>query len=232
MTTNRYAPLIAVCALSLALAACQKQGAAPDAAPAAPAAAASASPAAAPATAPAASTPAPTDTAPMTTEIPQGFSSYASESIGDGKQCVAGATRDEDGMNQRPVAYVAQTSGKPVWTKSLDLPADTYQSRATHCVREGDAVYVLLQSDTQPEQTLSQTLLKVVKLSLDNGAVQASGDVAVPGAQGAYSAFVEEGAQHLRWDNGALQVTGQYFSLGDPDKRSDFHATLKADLTH
>ncbi|MGH8082811.1 MAG: hypothetical protein ACREP7_19695 [Lysobacter sp.] len=234
MTTTRYAPLIALCAVSLSLIGCDKRGDAPAAAPSATEAAPAAAPAAAntaPA-APAANTPAPTDTAPMSTEIPQGFSSYASESIGDGKQCVAGATRDEDGMNQRPVAYVAQTAGKPLWTKSLELPSDTYQSRATHCVREGDAVYVLLQSDTQPEQTLSQTLLKVVKLNLADGAVQASGEVPVAGASGAYSAFVEEGAQHLRWSDGALQVSGQFFSLDAPDKRSDFKATLKADLTH
>ena len=238
MTTHRYAPLIALCALSLALTACDKNKSDTTApAPSAPTTAATTTPAtpdagAATAATPAASTPAPTDTAPMSTEIPQGFSSYASESIGEGKQCVAGATRDEDGMNQRPVAYVAQTSGKPIWSKSLDLPSDTYQSRATHCLREGDAVYVLLQSDTQQEQTLSQTLLKVVKLDLANGSVQASGDVAVAGAKGAYSAFVEEGSQHLRWNNGALVVSGQYFTLEDPDKRSEFQTTLKADLTH
>ncbi|MGO1069112.1 hypothetical protein [Lysobacter sp. CA199] len=216
MTLHRYAALIALCVVSLAPAGCARHDA-----PAAPSAAQAAADGATPAS----------GSAPVPAEIPQGFSSYASESIGDNKQCVAGASRDEDGMNQRPVAYLAETSGKPIWTKTLDLPADTYQSRATHCVREGKAIYVLLQSDTRPEQNLSQTLLKVVKLNLADGAVLGSGDVVVPGAQGAYSAFVEEGAQHLSWNDGGLRIAGQYFSLDAPDRRSDFQAVLKPDLS-
>ncbi|MEH6420838.1 hypothetical protein [Pseudomonas sp. CGJS7] len=212
MTFNRYLFPIAVCAL--ALAGCGKPADAP--APAA-ATASKASAAAAP-------------SAPVSAEIPRGFSSYASESIGDNKQCVAGASLDDDGMNQRPVAYVAQTSGKPIWAKTLDLPAETYQSRATHCLRQGDTVYVLLQSDTQPQQTLSQTSLKVIKLSLADGAVQGSGDIAVPGAQGAYSAWVEEGAQHMSWQDGGLRIVGQYFALDAPDQRSAFQVALKPEL--
>lgn len=221
MTMNRYAPLIVVCALSSIAAGCK-----PATDPSAPAQTDEATVATA-----SAAIPASTDTAAMTTDIPQGFSSYASESIGDGKQCVAGATRDEDGMNQRPVAYLAQTSGKPIWTRSLDLPADTYQSRATHCVLGGDSIYVLLQSDTQPAQTTSQTLLKVVRLGLSDGAVRGSGDVVVDGVDGAYSAFADEGAQRLRWENDGVHVSGEYFRLDDPDRRIAFQATLKSDLS-
>ncbi|SDY19920.1 hypothetical protein SAMN04487939_101198 [Lysobacter sp. yr284] len=235
MNTHRTFPLIVATVLSLGLSACDRQ---PAGAPASPMAQADGAAGSEPA-APAASTPAPpaptatapASTAPMSTEIPQGFSSYASESIGDNKQCVAGTATDEDGMNQRPVAYLAQASGKPIWTRVLDLPSDTYQSRATHCLRQGDALYVLLQSDTQPEQSLSQTLLRVVKLNLADGAVQAGADVVVPGAKGAYSARVDEGGKHLRWDNGNLVVSGQYFQLDAPDQRSDFTATLKPDLS-
>ncbi|WP_168356369.1 hypothetical protein [Lysobacter enzymogenes] len=233
MNTYRTFPLIVATVLSLALSACERPSADAPASPMAQAGGTADSEPAAPAAPapPAPTATAPASTAPMSTEIPQGFSSYASESIGDNKQCVAGTATDEDGMNQRPVAYLAQASGKPIWTRVLDLPSDTYQSRATHCLRQGDALYVLLQSDTQAEQSLSQTLLRVVKLNLADGAVQAAGDVVVPGAKGAYSALAEEGAKHLRWDNGNVVVSGQYFQLDAPDQRSDFTATLKPDLS-
>lgn len=236
MILHRNAPSLLAIALSLALAACGPQQASAPSSPVAPAdgAAGSESAAAAPAASAAAAPPAssaPDQAAPMSTEIPQGFSSYASESIGDNKRCVAGAATDEDGMNQRPVAYLAQASGKPIWTRTLDLPADTYQSRATHCLREGDSLYVLLQSDTQPGQSLSQTLLRVVKLDLADGAVRAGGDVAVADVKGAYSALVEEGAKNLRWDNGAVIVAGQYFLLDAPEQRTAFTVALKPDLS-
>lgn len=223
----RMSPIVA-CALALSLAGCGSQNG-PASAPAATAAAdAAMAPPPVASDAASANTPA----AATETVIPAGFSSYASESIGAGRQCVVGATVDEDGMNQKPVVYVEQINGKPVWSRSLDLPADTQQSRATHCVAEGDALYVLLQSDTQPQQqALSQTLLRVVKLDAGNGAVRGAGDVAVAGAQGAYSAVVGEGAQHLRWIDDRLSVSGQYFLLDQPDRRSDFRALLKSDLS-
>lgn len=225
MSLHRNAVPILAAVLASALAAC---GAQPASAPSSPVARAERAAGSDPSTPSPSSTPA--QAAPMTAEIPQGFSSYASESIGDNKQCVVGAASDEDGMNQRPVAYLAQASGKPIWVRALDLPSDTYQSRVTHCLRQGDALYVLLQSDTQPEQSLSQTLLRVVKLGIADGAVQAGGDIAVPGAKGAYSAWVEEGASHLRWDNGGVVVAGQYAALDAPEQRNAFTAALKPDL--
>ncbi|WP_157476814.1 hypothetical protein [Lysobacter sp. Root690] len=209
--------MIVVCGVSLALAACESSTHG-DATPAAPTPTAAAAPTAS------------ASGAATETVIPAGFSSYASESIGDGRQCVVGAAVDQDGMNQKPVVYIEQTSGKPVWTRTLELPKDTYQSRATHCLHLDDALYVLLQSDTQPQQSLSQTLLRVVKLDAGNGAVRGGGDVEVPGAQDAYSAVVAEGAQHLRWSDDQLIVAGQYFLLDTPDQRIDFQAQLKADL--
>jgi len=229
MNPHRNALPILAAALASALAACGPQ---PASAPSSPVARAETAPAErAAGSDPSAPSSTPAQAAPMTVEIPQGFSSYASESIGDNKQCVVGAATDEDGMNQRPVAYLAQASGKPIWVRALDLPSDTYQSRATHCLRQGDALYVLLQSDTQPEQSLSQTLLRMVKLGIADGAVQAGGDVAVPGAKGAYSAWVEEGAGHLRWDNGGVVVAGQYVALDAPEQRNAFTAALKPDLS-
>lgn len=217
MNKHHRISLIVVCGVSLALAACESSSHG-DAAPAAPTSSATAAPAAS------------ASAAATETVIPAGFSSYASESIGDGRQCVVGAAVDEDGLNQKPVVYIEQTSGKPVWTRVLELPKDTYQSRATHCLHQDNALYVLLQSDTQPQQSLSQTLLRVVELDAGNGALRGGADVTVSGVQGAYSALVGEGAQHLRWSDGQLVVAGQYFLLDAPDQRTDFQAQLKADL--
>ena len=89
-------------------------------------------------------------------ELPDHFMPYASESIGDGKLCIVGAATDEDGMDQKPVAYMAGSQIKQaIWIAPLDLPPNTFQSRATHCNRHGEALFVLLQSDTQPERALS-----------------------------------------------------------------------------
>lgn len=218
MTTNPYTALLAVSALTLALAACSAD-------PAANASVSTPQPLAS-----AANDGVPSDSRAKSTDIPPGFSSYASESIGDNKQCVVGAAVDDDGMNQRPVAYVAETSGKALWTRTLELPRQTYQSRATHCVREADSVYVLLQSDTQPQQASSQTLLRVVRLALGDGVVQGQADVPVPGVKDPVSAWVEEGAQGLRWSNGGLIVSGQYYRLDDSDRRNTFQVGLKPDL--
>lgn len=234
MNLQRNAPSILATVLALALAGCAQQQASAPASPLAHADGAAGSDSAAAAGPAPGATAAPSaaqSVAPIGTQIPRGFSSYASESTGDNRRCVAGAASDEDGMNQRPVVYLAQASGKPIWVHTLALPADTYQSRATHCLRQGDALYVLLQSDTQPAQTLSQTRLRVVKLDLAAGAMQAGADVVVADAQGAYSAQVDEGADRLRWENGGVVVSGRYFPLDAPDQRKEFATALKADLS-
>lgn len=168
-----------------------------------------------------------------TAAVPQGFSSYAAEPAGgdkpgDARQCVVGAVADEDGMNQKPFVYVEDTAANRVlWTRPLDLPPNTFQGRATHCLRKGGTVYVLLQADTKAAQSLSQTLLRVVELDLGSGNVTASRDVAMPGVADATSAWVDKGedAFHLA-GKGGVAVSGEYFRLADPDKHLSFTVTL------
>jgi hypothetical protein len=161
--------------------------------------------------------------------VPQGFSSYATEPLGDGRHCVVGAVADEDGMNQKPFVYLEDTNANRVlWTRPLDLPANTYQGRATHCLRKGANVYVLLQVDTQPAQMLSQTLLRVVELDLAKGSINGSHDVAVSGVTDAYSAWVDKGEDAFRLaDKNGLTVQGEYFRLADPDKHLPFKAVVR-----
>ena len=161
------------------------------------------------------------------------FSAYASVSIGGNKRCVAGAELDEDGMHQKPVIYLSEGANKRVvWRKTLPLPADVYQSRATHCLLKSNALYVLLQSDTQPQQSLSQTLLRVVKLRPDDGGMQIHTDIQLPGVMDACSAWVNSGPRNFRWQNGALVISGHYFRLADDQQRRLFQVSLSEDLIH
>jgi hypothetical protein len=161
-------------------------------------------------------------------KLPAHFTAYASQPIDDNRVCVAGRTTDADGINQKPVAYVAEQASKRVlWIARLDVPADMYQSRATHCTRHGDSLYILLQSDTQSEQTLSQTLLRVVKLDAASGAMQLQQDVDVPAA---YSAWVDEGANRFAWNGDRLVITGHDLLDADHARQTTFTLRLNNDL--
>ncbi len=161
-------------------------------------------------------------------KFPEHFRAYASTPIGHGQRCISGIDTDADGMNQRPVVYAATASSKRVlWIAQLDLPADMYQSRATHCTGRGDALYVLLQSDTQASQSLSQTLLRVVKLNASTGAVQSQQDVEVPAT---YSAWVPKGATHFVWNGNRLAINGDARSASDRERFQKFAVRLNGDL--
>ncbi len=162
------------------------------------------------------------------TRVPKNFSEYASELTVNGERCVVGAMTDEDGMNQRPLAYTAEANGdRPLWIDHLALPPNTFQSRATHCTSSGHSLFVLLQSDTQSEQTLSQTLLRVVKIDLTTGSAQRQQDIEVPGA---FSAWVDEGSEHFQWRGGTLIVSGTERPQSSPNQPSTFTVRMDADL--
>jgi len=166
--------------------------------------------------------------APSAASVPQGFSSYAAEPAGDNKQCVVGAVADADGMNQKPFVYVEDTvANRVLWTRPLELPSNTFQGRATHCLHKGGTVYVLLQADTQAAQSLSQTQLRVIELDAATGSVTGNREVPMPGAAEATSAWVDKGedAFRLAGKNG-LAISGEYFRLADPDKHLTFTVTL------
>ncbi|MGJ3703778.1 hypothetical protein [Variovorax sp. AFSI2.2] len=161
-------------------------------------------------------------------KLPDHFTAYASASIGHSRRCVSGMSADEDGMNQRPEVYATNASGKRVlWIARLDLPADMYQSRATHCAGRGDALYVLLQSDTQASQSLSQTRLRVVKLNAFTGAVQLLQDVEIPAT---YSAWVNKGATRFVWSGNRLVITGNVRLASDHERVQKFTVRLNNDL--
>jgi hypothetical protein len=160
--------------------------------------------------------------------IPDNFSSYASEPAGNGGHCVVGSKTDKDGMNQRPVAYVTNgESKKAQWVEQLRLPTNTFQSRVTHCVWSGSTLFVLFQSDTQPEQTFSQTLLRVIKLDPITGEVQAKRDIQVAET---FSTWVERGSSHFQWKNSTLTVSGPDLSRTPPRMQTTFTMRMDEEL--
>jgi hypothetical protein len=158
--------------------------------------------------------------------IPAEFSEYTTVQLSGNGRCVAGAATDEDGLNQRPVAYLAGQSQGVQWSTELPLSPGTYQGRATHCIGTDKAIYVLVQSDTQPEQTLSQTLLRVLKLNSRDGEVLASVDVGPEGVSDAWSAWVEEGEERFRLQGDVLVIAGDYFRLATPEERKPFRVEI------
>ncbi|MEO8778321.1 MAG: hypothetical protein ABI389_06575 [Rhodanobacter sp.] len=162
------------------------------------------------------------------TQIPKSFSKYASESVGNGKRCIVGAVTDADGMNERAVVHLDDaTDTRPTWVHRLNLPPHTYQSRATHCTYSGHSLYVLLQSDTQPEQTLSQTILSVAKLDPATGTVQIQRNIQVPGA---FSAWVDWGPDHFQGKGDALIVSGNNRPQSSPDQPTTFIVHVNSHL--
>ena len=161
-------------------------------------------------------------------KIPENFMDYATETVGKGNIRVVGAATDEDGVNQKPVVYAAAGKGElPLWLDQLELPANSFQSRATHCNQSDGALFVLLQADTQPEQTLSQTLLQVVKINPATGEILIRRDVAVTSA---YTAWVEEGASHFHWVDGTLLISGNYRTQSDDGPQKSFTVRLNDHL--
>lgn len=162
----------------------------------------------------------------MSQELPQGFKPYATRQVADDRSCVAGVVTDEDGMHQRPVVAVTNGARSVLWARHLEGLEDAYQARATHCVQGDDALYVLLQSDTDPSPAISQTLLSVVKLDT-SGTPVGTRDLSLPEARDqAYSAYVDEVPADFEWKGGALVVQGQYFLTAQPDARKPFKLTL------
>jgi hypothetical protein len=158
--------------------------------------------------------------------IPRGFSLYASEPVGNGATCHAGAVLDQDGMNQKPFVYVDDPHRKPRWATSIALPNEAYQARITHCTKVGNALYALMQADTQPQQTLSQTLLYAVKLNALTGTVIGSTYIAVPDVNDAYSSWVDKGQENFRATASTLIVLGHYARLAKPDEHTPFELDL------
>ena len=159
----------------------------------------------------------------VTKKLPAHFSAYKSEAIGNTQHCIVGASTDEDGMYEKPVAYVLGANKRKRWVAQLDVPADMYQARATHCARRGNTLFVLVQSDTQSGQSLSQTALYVVQINVATGKVQLQHEVIVPDA---YSAWVDKDSLNFLWRANRLVITGNQRPNADRESQTQFSVQL------
>jgi hypothetical protein len=164
------------------------------------------------------------------TSLPSSISLYAEPGIGDGQHCLVGVQTDDDGMNERPVAYLEKSSAAVMWHASLPLPPHTYQARATHCVGTPTTLYVLVQGDTQPEQSLSQTLLEIVALNRATGTVTATKAIEPPNISDAHTAWVEAGEEHFSAQGKDLIVTGKFAPLSNRGNPQDFSLKVPQNL--
>ncbi|GAA0254510.1 hypothetical protein [Rhodanobacter caeni] len=162
--------------------------------------------------------------------LPSNVTFYAKPGIGDGQSCLVGARTDDDGMNEKPVVYLGKSSNIVIWHASLPLPPHTYQARATHCIGTPATLYVLVQGDTQPEQSLSQTLLEVVALNRTTGAVTTTKAIDPPNISGANSVWVEAGDRHFSAQGKDLIVTGRFAPLSNRDSPRGFSLRVPQDL--
>jgi uncharacterized protein YbdZ (MbtH family) len=158
---------------------------------------------------------------------PANFSEYGAAPVGQNRLCVVGAVSDGDGLNQKPFVIVSDLGKRHAfWRRALAVPAGFYQSRATHCTASGSSLYVLLQTDTQPQQTLSQTQLSVEKLGAGSGNAQASMVVNIAGETHAYSAWVDESASNFSANGNDIRISGEFYRLDDPDDIKRFETVL------
>lgn len=160
--------------------------------------------------------------------VPENFNSYATEDIGNDQLCIAGTLSDEDGMNQEASLYLLNKSDRDVvWGKLLERPKDIFQSRATHCAASEGFVYVLVQDDTQSQQELSQTLIRVIKLNRIDGKLMFDKALMLP-VKDAYSMSAGVGETHFYLDKNQLSVRGAYVTSEDRDNPVEF--TQKIDI--
>lgn len=153
-------------------------------------------------------------------KLPANVDIYATTDIGDGQQCLVGTQSDEDGLNERPVVYLSRASGGLAWHVQLPILKDAYQGRATHCLALANALYVLVQIDTNSAQSLNQTLLQIVELSNKTGVVMKSKYIDVPNVSAAYTEWVEEGDGQFKFEGSKLMIKGNYQLMSDRDDSS------------
>jgi hypothetical protein len=95
------------------------------------------------------------------------------------------------------------------------LPRRVYQGRATHCVASIDALYVLVQMDTDSHALTDQTVLEVVKLDRFTGRVTARSGFVGPDTATACTAWVDEGAGHFTFERRKLIISGRCDPMSD-----------------
>ncbi len=152
-------------------------------------------------------------------KLPRDVTIYAATDIGGGQRCLVGES-DKEGMNEKPVVYLASARGGFAWHVQLHILKGAYQGRVTHCVASANEVYVLLQIDTDSLQSANRTLLQVAALRRKTGAVAASKFIDVPNVSADYTSWVDMGADNFKLERSRLVIKGQFDLMSERDDPS------------
>lgn len=139
--------------------------------------------------------------------LPRNVTIYATRDIGGGQQCLVGES-DKEGMNEKPVVYLASAEGGFAWHAQIRILKGAYQGRVTHCVASATSLYVLVQIDTDSSQNLNRTLLQVVELNRKSGAVVASKYIDVANVSADHTSWVDEDGTNFQLKGNRLVIRG------------------------
>lgn len=154
--------------------------------------------------------------------LPDAFAEIGRTEVAGGGICVVGSLLSEDGDARAWVHMLDAGRGALRWSTPIALQGDYFQNRATHCLCRDDLCRVLVATDTQSSQSLSQTLLSITTLSLVDGRFVSSTPItSVPGAPGNASVWVEPGEANFAWNGDSLMIRGRY-RVPDSDAIGDF----------
>lgn len=164
--------------------------------------------------------------------VPEALKLYGTASIGSDAFCTFGAI-SEDGTDQRPyVAVTTQDQGKGKVLGAVDPGLGSYaKGRVTQCSAHGDAIYALVEFDTQLSAQISQTVMEVWKVDRDALEISKRASVRPADVQvKAYSLWMPEGDSRFAWSKDVLEISGNYFPLSNRDDIKPFSIGFDADL--
>lgn len=157
-------------------------------------------------------------------DFPVDFKQYGAAPI-DGGQCIVGAYQDDLGR-QSAAVFAVSSDGRRRWEAKIPRDPDFHQNRATHCACTSDACYVAVATDTQPSQSLSQTLLSIVRISLPTGKLGKTHSVdRIPGGQNAATMWIEDRPDAFAIRGERIELRGLWRAQPEDDARP-FHVEL------
>lgn len=147
-------------------------------------------------------------------------------------ECVAGSVKkSEAGFNISQSVIQLKSNNDEIFKKRIPLPdTDFFQNRSSHCVVKGPFVYALDQVDTKSQQLSNQTLLYIVKFSLDGKILHREFINPLPGSDKRISSFVEPGKENFTIDQaGAIHIKGKWRDINNhEDNDHEFSSSVKS----
>lgn len=163
--------------------------------------------------------------------LPADYLVMAKSLMRNGDVCLAGAKLADEGAEAAHIYRINSEQQKIIWQTPIKLDADFYQNRLTHCSCNDTTCYALVATDTQPQQSLSQTLLSLVAISAADGKIIHQRPIGkIPGASDSMSAWVEPGDNNFVVKNNVIEINGKFRDM-DSSNEQEFSLTVNQNLT-